>query len=132
MPRVVFAAAIVLTGCSASPPPVIGDDGLFVVTPSVDSVGVEGEWLSATGSVEGVAEDGGTCSFTFRGSGGGASRLSSTGEADGGRTVCGTVEERIRTLFPGDYLVTLVYESPTSRGESEAVPVTVPDDVYGD
>ncbi len=128
---VLGALVLMLGACSAAPPPVVGDDGLIVVTPVVDSVGVEGEWLSASGYVEGVAEDGGRCNFTFRGSGGGASRLSSTGEAQGNRTVCGTVEERIRTLFPGDYELTLSYESPTARGESEPAPVTIPE-VYGD
>ena len=118
---------LALTGCSAAPPPPVGDDGLFIVTPVIDAVGVEGEWLSASGYVDGVAEDGGKCSFTFQGAGGGASRLGSTGTKDGARTSCGTVEERIRTIFPGEYLVTLRYESPTSSGTSEAVPVTVPD-----
>ena len=121
-------AVVVLAGCAPSTPaPVVGEDGLFVVTPVVASVGVEGEWLTASGYIEGIAESGGKCSFTFQGSGGGASRLSSTGKADGSRTDCGAVEERVRTVFPGDYTLTITYTSDTSTGTSEPVPVTVPD-----
>ncbi|CAN5538507.1 hypothetical protein BH10ACT7_BH10ACT7_23470 [soil metagenome] len=125
---VVLATVAAISGCAPSTPaPVVGEDGLFVVTPVVASVAVEGEWLTASGYIEGIAESGGKCSFTFQGSGGGASRLSSTAQADGSRTDCGTVEERVRTVFPGDYELTITYTSDTSTGTSEPVPVTVPE-----
>ena len=124
----IVLVALVLAGCAPAAPLEKGDDGRFIVTPVVVSSAVsdDGLWLSASGYVEGIAEDDGRCTFTFRAAGGGASRLSSVGKADGSRTDCGTVEERTRTLFADDYELTITYESPTAAGESEPFPFVVP------
>jgi hypothetical protein len=117
------AVLIALGGCTAPPPPVDKAE----VTPTVVSASVDAtNYLSASGYVEGVAEDGGTCRFTFWSEGGGASRLTSTGKVDGDRTSCGTVDEQTRTLWRGDYTAVLTYESPTSTGTSSPVPFVIP------
>jgi len=65
----------------------------------------------AVGVVEGVAESGGTCRFTFWADSGAASRLTGTGAADGGRTRCGPVSEEAGRILPyGRYEVELRYD----------------------
>lgn len=117
------AAVLALSGCTAPPAPAETAE----VTPTVVSASVdEGGYLSASGYVDGVAENGGTCRFTFWSEGGGASRLTSTGKVDGDRTSCGTVDEQTRTLWRGDYTAVLSYDSPTSSGTSSPVPFVIP------
>jgi hypothetical protein len=107
-----------LTGCAPAAGP---------VTATVTSAAVNDEgYLVAEGYVDGVAEDGGKCSFTFWSEGGGASRLSSTGAADGNRTACPAVDERIRTLWPGAYTAVLSYASPTTTAESDPFDFVIP------
>lgn len=122
MRRASFATAalplLLLAGCVAAPS--------GPLTPTVDSAAVIDGYLTATGYVTGVSEDGGTCKFTFWSvSGGGASRLTSTGSADGSRTSCGTVSEQATMLLPGDYEVDLTYESDAGTATGERLPVTV-------
>ena len=110
----------VVSGCSPATP-------AGPVTPTVTSAAVESGYLTASGTVSGVAESGGTCKFTFWSkSGGGASRLTSSGAAAGDHTDCGEDSEQATMLLPGEYEVDLTYESldgETSVGER--VPVTV-------
>lgn len=116
---VAAAALVALAACSPSPS---GPVTATVGSAQVDDAG----YLTADGYVSGVAEDGGTCSFTFWSGGGGASRLSSTGEADGDRTACPAVDERIRTLWPGAYTAVLTYSSGTVTAESEPFSFEIP------
>jgi hypothetical protein len=119
-PTIVAAATLLaLAACAPTPS---GPVTATVASARVDDAG----YLTADGFVSGVAEDGGTCSFTFWSEGGGASRLSSTGKADGDRTACPAVDERIRTLWPGDYTAVLRYSSPTASAESEPFSFVIP------
>jgi hypothetical protein len=119
------AALLALSGCTAAPAPTPAEKAQ--VTPTVESASVDAnDYLSASGYVEGVAEDGGICRFTFWSEGGGASRLTSTGKVDGDRTSCGTVDEQTRTLWRGNYTAVLTYDSPTSTGTSSPVPLVIP------
>lgn len=93
----------------------------------MDFAHVEGGYLFAGGRVTGVSEDEGACWFTFHGSGGGASRLTSTARAEGGDTVCGDVDEPIATLFPGDYELVLTYISPARTLESAPFELSIPE-----
>lgn len=120
--RASVVAAVTLAALAGCAPAAVGP---VTATVSSAAVGADG-YLVAGGYVEGVAEDGGTCSFTFWSDGGGASRLSSTGRAEGGRTVCPAVDERIRTLWPGPYTAVLSYTSPTASAESEPYAFEVP------
>ena len=119
-PTIVAAATLLaLAACTPTPS---GPVTATVASAHVDDAG----YLTADGFVSGVAEDGGTCSFTFWSEGGGASRLSSTGKADGDRTACPAVDERIRTLWPGDYTAVLTYSSATATAESEPFSFVIP------
>lgn len=115
-------AALALAALAACAP---GPSGPPTATVSA-LVNDEG-YLIAEGHVDGVAEDGGLCTFTFWSEGGGASRLTSTGVADGSRTVCAPVDERIRTLWRGPYEAMLAYESASTSVESEPFAFVVPD-----
>jgi hypothetical protein len=104
----IAAAAIALAGCTPPPPP-SGE-----VTATVDFAGVDPDdatQVTASGFVDGVAESGGTCYFTFYAEGGSASRLTATGKADNGRTTCGPVTESVGLLVDDHYEVELKYES---------------------
>ena len=119
-PTVVAAATLLaLAACAPAPS---GPVTATVASAHVDDAG----YLIADGYVSGVAEDGGTCSFTFWSEGGGASRLSSTGKSEGGRTACPAVDERIRTLWPGPYTAVLSYASDTTTAESEPFSFVIP------
>lgn len=109
---------IALSACSSSTSAVDTE-----VTVVVDSVSVEGVWLSASAHIDGVAETGGLCWFTFWSDGGGASRLTSSGRVDGARTSCEPVEERILTLWPGDYELVVTYH-PVAGDDGASVEST--------
>ena len=111
-------ALAALAACSPSPsgPPSAS------VTASVTEEG----YLVADGYVDGLSEDGGKCSFTFWSEGGGASRLSSTGKADGSRTACPQVDERTRTLWPGSYTAVLTYTKGATTVESAPFAFEIP------
>ena len=111
-------AALVLAGCASAPS--------GPMTPVVDSAEVVDGYLTVSGHVTGVAEDGGTCMYTFWSAGGGASRLTAKGTAAGDRTVCAEVSEQATMLLPGEYEVELTYESDSGTAKSERTPVTVP------
>ena len=114
------AVFALLTGCSPTGP----------ITPTVTSAGVDPNlpgYLSATGSVSGVAEDGGKCIFTFWADSGAATRLSGPGTSDGVRTACGPVTEALGFLVGGSYEVELRYESISGESvASERVPMLLP------
>lgn len=122
----VVAAAVVvaLAGCIPQPR---DEEGRLIVPVGVDFATVEGGYLSAGGHVLGVIEDGGTCTFTFYGAGGGASRLTSTARGGVSSTECDEVDEPIATLFPGEYELVLTYSSDSSVGESAPFPLEIPE-----
>jgi hypothetical protein len=120
--RASLTAAVTLLALAACAPAPAAPVTATVTSAEVDGAG----YLTADGYVSGVEEDGGTCSFTFWAEGGGASRLSSSGVADGGRTVCPAVDERIRTLWPGEYTAVLRYTSATTTAESEPFGFVIP------
>jgi hypothetical protein len=104
----IAGAAIALAGCT--PPPASSGE----VTATVEFAGVDPDdstQVTASGFVDGVAESGGTCYFTFYAEGGSASRLTAAGEAHGNRTTCGPVTESVGLLVDDHYEVELKYES---------------------
>ncbi len=121
-----LAAGLALGGCTTAPPPTPAPSGPAAAI--LDDVTAADGMVTASGHVTGVAEDGGTCRFTFHASNGAASRLTATGVADGDRTTCGPVSEQLFILSPpGSYEVTLRYESDTTaRVESDATPLVLP------
>lgn len=124
MKRLSFAAVALLALAGCSPAPV---DAPQEVTPVVESAGVDADqFLRASAYVDGIAESGGTCRYTFWADWGGASRLTSKATAVGGRTVCGPVKEHIQPLRAGDYELIVTYTSETAEGESEPFAVIVP------
>jgi len=89
---------------------------------------VEGgaSWVVVAARVEGLAEDGGRCRFTFWAANGAASRLTATGVADRGGTRCGPVSEEIGRIIPvGSYELGVRYESESTSLASDRVPVSV-------
>ncbi|MDO7880817.1 hypothetical protein [Antiquaquibacter soli] len=120
-------AAVVVVGLAGCIPQPRDEQGRLIVPVSVDFAEVSDGYLRAGGQVLGVIEDGGTCSFTFYGAGGGASRLTSSGHGGVSSTECDDVDEPIATLFPGEYELVLRYSSEDSVGESEPFPLTIPE-----
>jgi hypothetical protein len=118
---VAVAAVLALAGCSASP-------RIAQVT-EVASTAADGDgrtWIRAVGTVDGVAERGGVCRFTFWFENGAASRLTATSSVDGERTVCGPVSEQIGRVLPdGEYEVELRYDSTSTAVRSERVPFEI-------
>lgn len=112
-----LSGVVLLAGCAPTP------SGPVVAV--VDAATVEEGYLTVSGHVTGVAEDGGTCKYTFWSAGGGASRLTAKGSAAGDRTVCAEVSEQATMLLPGEYEVELTYESDSANVTSERIAVTV-------
>lgn len=108
-----------LAGCSAQP--------TGPVTPVVDTVAIADGQVVARGSVSGVAEDGGTCQFTFWAENGEASRLTTTGVAAGDHTACPEVSEAVTMLPSGRYELVLTYRSGDVVEKSEGVTLVVPE-----
>lgn len=118
--------ATALAGCAAPPAQPQPVQTRATVTPVVLSAEVVDGFLYASARIEGVAEDGGECRFTFWHEDGGASRLTSPGMADGDVTVCRDVSETLTTITFGEFELVVSYTSTTSIGYSEPVLVTVP------
>lgn len=108
-----------LAGCSAQPH--------GPVTPVVDSVAIADGRVVARGTVSGIAEDRGTCQFTFWAENGEASRLTATGVAAGDHTSCPEVSEAVTMLPPGRYELVLTYRSGEVVEKSAPVTLTVPE-----
>ncbi|MCZ2849947.1 hypothetical protein [Modestobacter sp. VKM Ac-2978] len=81
--------------------------------------------VEAAGFVAGVIESGGTCTLELVR---GATQVTgtSTGEADATTTNCGLITIPGDGLEAGEWQATLSYESQTTRGSSEPMPVEVP------
>ena len=121
MTRVAVILAVLLlllAGCAARP----GGP----VTPVIDSAEITDGQLLASGTVSGVAEDGGLCQFTFWAENGEASRLTTTGVAAGDHSECPEVGEAATMLLPGSYELVLTYRSGAVVERSEPFDLVIP------
>lgn len=86
----------------------------------------DGTTVSASGYIAGVIENGGTCTFTFSGSGPDVI-VTSEGLADSKTTSCGTVQTQISDFTSGTWTAVLSYQSDkTGALTSEPLTVEVP------
>lgn len=93
---------------------------------SFAGVDVDGTQVSAAGYVQGLLENGGSCTFTFTGLGDPVT-VTSEGVADSSTTSCGTVSVPIAQLPSGSWSVTLSYTSAAAGTlTSSALTVEVP------
>lgn len=95
--------------------------------PAIDAASIADGQVLASGTVSGVAEDGGLCQFTFWAENGEASRLTATGVAAGDHTVCPEVSEAVTMLPPGSYEVVLTYRSGDVAEKSEPLELVIPE-----
>jgi hypothetical protein len=94
------------------------------VTVAVISYGAtEGRQLALGGVVDGVVENGGTCTLSLTGPGTPVS-VTHEGLADAGSTSCG--EMLVQVDAAGVWQAVLAYESATSSGSSVPEEVAVP------
>jgi hypothetical protein len=96
--------------------PVASDVSATIVIAGEDP---DGAHVSASGYVDGVIENGGTCSFAFTGAGAPVV-VESTGMADRSSTSCGLVQAPIDRFSQGSWNVVLSYSSSTSSATSAA------------
>jgi hypothetical protein len=113
---------LALAGCTPAPS---GQIAATVTFAGIDPD--DGTQVTASGEVSGVAEGGGTCTFTFWAEGGSASRLTDEGEDAGDRVRCGPVSESVGLLNDDNYEVELVYVSDAvDKTRSERIPMSIP------
>jgi hypothetical protein len=79
----------------------------------IAGVDVDGLHVTASGSVDGVIESGGKCSFVFTGPGDSVS-VDSIGTADSSNTSCGSVQALTESFTPGTWSVVLNYTSTST------------------
>lgn len=124
------------TAPSTSPGPPLPDDTSTVVpepTPLeiepvivVAGIDVDGLHVSSSGYVAGIVEDGGTCTFTFSGSGA-STDVSSVGRSDVRTTSCGLVQVPIEAFSRGTWTVMVTYSSEAvSATASEPTTLEIP------
>lgn len=117
-----LAPALLLVGCAAQPS--------GPVTPTVTYSGLDPQdsgQLTASGTVAGISESGGTCSFTFWAVTGAATRLTGEGRAAGDHTDCGPVTEAVGFFVGVTYSVTLKYIAlDGTETTSEKYPMVLP------
>ncbi|MGY1773911.1 hypothetical protein [Blastococcus sp. SYSU D00813] len=107
------------------------DDPVAAPDGPADVVLSYADWDAASASVHvnaflgGLLEDGGTCTLTLT-QGGESRTASASGVADVSTTICGLLEVPGSGLAPGAWSAVVTYDSPTTRGASDAVEVTVP------
>lgn len=92
----------------------------------VAAVDVDGAHVTASGYVQGVIEDGGTCTFTFARSGSPSITVEREGAADRLTTSCGTVQPDAAQFARGSWSVTLAYTSGGHDYESAPSQLEVP------
>lgn len=91
----------------------------------VSSVDTDGRNVSASGYVQGIVEDGKTCTFTFTGEGK-TVRQVHEGSADRMTTSCGLVQVPIDQFVRGSWSVTLSYEAQGKTFASAPSTVEIP------
>ncbi|WP_314139513.1 hypothetical protein [uncultured Plantibacter sp.] len=93
---------------------------------SYAGVDFDGLHASAAGYVQGIIENGGSCTFTFTGLGE-PIVVTSEGIADSSTTSCGTVQVPLEQLPSGTWSVTLTYSSDEiDKLSSTALDLEVP------
>lgn len=97
-------------GPSSKPTPSPAPSREASATIVIAGVDVDGLHVTASGSVDGVIENGGKCSFVFTGSGDPVT-VDSTGTADSSNTSCGSVKAPTDSFTPGTWSVVLNYSS---------------------
>ncbi|CAN5163763.1 hypothetical protein BH11ACT4_BH11ACT4_24870 [soil metagenome] len=113
---------LALAGCSPQP---AGPMAAAVSYSGLDSK--DSGQLTASGTVHGIAESGGLCSFTFWAVTGAATRLTGEGVAAGDRTECGPVTEAVGFFVGVTYSVELKYVAlDGSSTTSERYPMVLP------
>jgi hypothetical protein len=135
--------ALALTGCtsggSGAPndptgPSATSTSGVPTSTPTpepeavivVAAVDADGKAVTTSGYVNGIIEDGGSCTFTLS-SVGGSVTATTTGQADTSTTSCGQGITPIEKLSRGSWNVVLTYTSLSQRTVvSQPVSVEIP------
>ncbi|ODA91029.1 hypothetical protein ATY41_07340 [Leifsonia xyli subsp. xyli] len=92
----------------------------------VASVDVDGKHVTASGYVQGVIEEGGTCVYTFTRSGSPAITVEREAVADRATTSCGTVHTDAAEFARGPWSVTLGYAAHGHDYRSAPVELEVP------
>lgn len=92
----------------------------------VAAVDVDGKHVTASGYVQGLIEDGGTCTFVFSREGVAPVTAEHAGAADRSSTACGAVQPEIGSFVRGTWSVTLDYSSPSGTYHSRPQTVEVP------
>lgn len=91
----------------------------------VASVDVDGQHVSASGYIQGVVEDGGSCVFSYEREG-----VKVTAERDGAAdrmtTSCGLVQSPIGDFVRGSWTLTLSYETQGKTYTSQPTTVEIP------
>lgn len=96
----------------------------FLTLASVDP---DGTAVSASGGVDGILENDGTCTFTFTGADGTAPvTTTSTSISDATNTSCGVVHVPLASFTSGTWQVVLSYDSASGTGASDSLEVVIP------
>lgn len=113
-----------LSSTTPTPTPTKDPFSASVVVAGVD---LDGQHVSVSGYVDGVAEDGGTCTFTMKPSAGGtAVTVTSEGRANVTNTTCGTQQSPIANFSKGSWSVVLEYRSSAASATSEPIEMEIP------
>ncbi|SEB00644.1 hypothetical protein [Leifsonia sp. 21MFCrub1.1] len=91
----------------------------------VASVDVDGKNVTASGYVQGIVTENGTCVFTFSRNGAGFT-VEHEATPDRSTTSCGTVQAPIERFQRGDYAVTVGIDVAGTRHTSPASTVVIP------
>jgi hypothetical protein len=83
--------------------------------------------FTVNGFVNGVVENGGTCTLTMVSSGDASQKVTESrqGEANATNTTCGEISVPLRKLHAGKWNTTLSYSSATATGISDVNPLEV-------
>ncbi len=93
----------------------------------VAAVDADGKAVTTSGYVNGIIEDGGSCTFTLTSENAPASPATTTGRADTSTTSCGQGITPIEKLSRGTWNVVLTYTSVAQRTVvSEPTSVEIP------
>lgn len=99
----------------------------FAAIVSIASLDVSGREVTLAGYVQGVAEEGGTCTFVATKVGTGTEVTAETmGIENQGTTSCGSAAVSSSSFSRGSWTVELRYESPSGSANSDAVALEIP------